>query len=255
MRRAVVPSILLLLPLACRSHAGLTPDERACQVGRGRAVYDMIASEGACIRRCHASAGADCDLAGETRAARCVAGVERRVFNAIFGPACQRDCPACYAGCGPDVAASEVDYSSGLVASFATIVYCADTPTQRSDGASIVWRARPPGSHGRTVIASSACMLGAPTARGAGMRRRWPVQRARHAAPRTRSTNVVHRHRVGRRQRVMVGRRAPAGSISFVQPSTTGGRSSSVRIRNPSPAVTTPECPHRSGSARRLAAQ
>jgi hypothetical protein len=89
----------------------------------------MIAVEAACIRRCRAHAGADCRLDADTDAARCVARGKARTQRTLLGAACRRDCPECYGGCGTDVAAGEVDYSSGLVATFASIVYCATDPT------------------------------------------------------------------------------------------------------------------------------
>src|SRR5262249_60571650 len=80
--------LVLALGTPMAAHA-LTADERACQAGRGRAVYDMIAAEGGCIRRCRGHAAADCmppDGAGvarrltraRTRALRTVLGAARR---------------------------------------------------------------------------------------------------------------------------------------------------------------------------------
>lgn len=107
--------------------ADRAPNERACQVGRGRAVYDMIAAEGSCIRRCRDRAGADCRLPDGADVARCLAAAKARALREVFGRPCRRACPACYGGCGPDVASGEVEYSTGLVTTFASVVYCAAT--------------------------------------------------------------------------------------------------------------------------------
>jgi hypothetical protein len=119
----------MLVAISATARATITPDERACQAGRGRAVYDMIAAEAACVRRCRGRADADCRLDADTAAARCVARAKARTQRTLLGAACRRDCPECYGGCGPDVAAGEVGYSSGLVATFASVVYCVTDPT------------------------------------------------------------------------------------------------------------------------------
>lgn len=144
-----------VLSTAATTEATITPDERACQAGRGRAVYDMIAAEAACIRRCRVRQGADCRLDADTAASRCVARAKARTQRTLLGAACRRDCPACYVGCGPDVASGEVEYSSGLVATFASVVYCATDPappearcTQRVARAA-AWFAR---QHGRCFV-------------------------------------------------------------------------------------------------------
>src|SRR5262245_59995247 len=116
---------LILLCLASVPALALTADERACQVGRGRTVYDMIAAEGACIRRCHGRTAGDCAPPDGAGVARCLARARTRALRTVLGAACRRDCPACYDGCGPDVASGEVAYSSGLVTGFASVVYCA----------------------------------------------------------------------------------------------------------------------------------
>src|SRR5512147_313321 len=108
-----------MLAVSATATATITPDERACQAGRGRAVYDMIAVQAACIRRCRGRADADCRLDADTPAARCVARAKARTQRTLLGAACRRDCPECYGGCGPDVASGEIEYSSGLVATFA----------------------------------------------------------------------------------------------------------------------------------------
>jgi hypothetical protein len=120
--------LVLALGTPMAAHA-LTADERACQAGRGRAVYDMIAAEGGCIRRCRGHAAADCMPPDGAGVARCLARARTRALRTVLGAACRRDCPACYGGCGPEVASGEVDYSSGLVTTFASIVYCAPAPT------------------------------------------------------------------------------------------------------------------------------
>jgi len=108
--------------------ADLAPDERACQVGRGRAVYDMIAAQGSCIRRCRNRTGADCRLPDGADVARCLATAKARALRDVFGRPCRRACLDCYGGCGADVASGEVEYSSGLVTTFAAVVYCATAP-------------------------------------------------------------------------------------------------------------------------------
>lgn len=120
---------LMLLVLASVPAWGLTADERACQAGRGRAVYDMIFAEGACLRRCHARDGADCTAPDGAGVARCLGKARAHARRTLFGAPCRRDCPECYGGCGDDVASGEVAYSSGLVTTFASIVYCATAPS------------------------------------------------------------------------------------------------------------------------------
>src|SRR5262249_46237246 len=120
--------LVLALGTPMAAHA-LTADERACQAGRGRAVYDMIAAEGGCIRRCPGRGGAECVPPDGAGGRRCLGGGGTRALRPVLGAACRRDCPACYGGCGPEVASGEVDYSSGLVTPFASIVYCARAPT------------------------------------------------------------------------------------------------------------------------------
>src|SRR5215831_17503980 len=120
--------LVLALGTPIAAHA-LTADERACQAGRGRAVYHMIAAEGGCIRRCRRHAAADCAPPDGAGVARCLAKARTRALRTVLGAACRRDCPACYDGCGPDVASGEVAYSSGLVTGFASVVYCAPAPT------------------------------------------------------------------------------------------------------------------------------
>jgi hypothetical protein len=119
---------LLVLCLTSLPALAFTPDERACQAGRGRAVYDMIAAEGTCLRRCHADAGADCAPPDGAGVARCLAKARAHARRTLFAAPCRRDCPACYGGCGADVASGEVEYSSGLVTTFSSLVYCAPDP-------------------------------------------------------------------------------------------------------------------------------
>jgi hypothetical protein len=102
----------------------LTPRERTCQVGRAYAVYDMIVAEGDCFRRCHA-AGGDCTAPDGAGVVTCLDRAKARALRRVFGRSCERDCPECYGGCGQDVAAGEVDYSTGLVSAFAPAVFCA----------------------------------------------------------------------------------------------------------------------------------
>src|SRR5262249_62201901 len=91
------------------------------EVARAGTVYDMIAAEGACIRRCHGGTAADCAPPDGAGVARCLAKARTRALRTVLGAACRRDCPACYDGCGPDVASGEVAYSSGLVTGFASV--------------------------------------------------------------------------------------------------------------------------------------
>src|SRR5262245_13626804 len=113
-------SVLLLALAVEGASAQLTGPERACQVGRGRAVYAMIAAEAACIRRCHARDAAGCTPPDGAGVARCLAKAKSHARRTLFTAPCRRDCPECWGGCGDDVATGEVDYSSGLVESFAS---------------------------------------------------------------------------------------------------------------------------------------
>jgi hypothetical protein len=164
----------VLLGMAATAAATITPDERACQAGRGRAVYDMIAAEAACIRRCTGRAGADCRLDGDTAAARCVGRAKSHTQRTLLGAACRRDCPECYGGCGSDVASGEIDYSSGLVATFA-----ADRVLrERSDAARSALHAAG-GARGGLVRATARALLRAVSCRRVRRRRRGDVRTAR----------------------------------------------------------------------------
>jgi hypothetical protein len=120
---AAVAAVLLLATAPARADT-LTPRERTCQVGRAHAVYDMIVAEGDCFRRCHA-AGGECAAPAGAGVSACLARAQARALRRVFGRSCERDCPECYDGCGPDVAAGEVGYSTGLVSAFAPVVFCA----------------------------------------------------------------------------------------------------------------------------------
>ena len=120
--------LVLGLVVAADAAVAVSPDERACQVGRGRTVYDLIAAEAACVLRCRSAMAADCHFPDGAGVASCIAHGKRHALRALFGAACRRSCPACYGGCGRDVASGEVEYSSGLVAGFGALVYCAAAP-------------------------------------------------------------------------------------------------------------------------------
>jgi hypothetical protein len=114
----------------------LTSRERACQVGRARAVYDLIVAEGRCLRRCRAGTPGDaaCAPPDGVGVASCVRSAEARALRRVFGRSCRRDCPECYGGCTATVASDEVRYTSGLIATFAPLVYCGAAAANEDDG-------------------------------------------------------------------------------------------------------------------------
>jgi hypothetical protein len=122
---------LLALLLAGPPLAAAGSPERACQAGRARTVYGMLVAQAACLRACWRDAAdpAACRPPDGPGVAACLARTRARATAAVFGAACDRGCPACYDGCTAAVAASEVAYTSGLVATFAALVGCAPEAT------------------------------------------------------------------------------------------------------------------------------
>lgn len=141
--------LTLAMPAQAGGEAGsLTMHERACQVGRARAVYDMILAQGACFRRCHARGNSACATPEGDAVSSCLAKAQTRALRLIFGRSCGRDCPECYGGCGSDVATGEVEYSSALVAGFTPLVFCSpeappdETRCQGAVARAAAWFAR-----------------------------------------------------------------------------------------------------------------
>lgn len=126
----VVALLFLGLGTAVDAAADLTARERSCQVGRAHVVYDLIVASADCLRRCHAGPAADCLPADGDGVAACLAAVKTRALRGVFGRSCRRDCPEGYDGCTPAVATGEVDYTSGLIAGFAPLVFCTPDATR-----------------------------------------------------------------------------------------------------------------------------